>query len=393
MKNKQYNLCMYGLLAVLVVFHIPMVKSLLSSPFFLFPAIWLALILIIMGFLPRMHTPGQISFQGAALGYAFSGAVIFCAASYLTGLALGKLSATPYDNSPAGILYNLISIVPACVAGEMIRAYSLGTVFRKKKNSMIQAILITILFALLEINYRKMTTLYGVSEITIFAARDVIPVFLKNMLLSVFVYFGGAKSGIIFSLGITLFKRIFPFLPDLPWLAESALGIVCPILYASFLTERYHLFLGERPGKEEGSTFFYGCGLAAAVLFSWFVVGVFPVYPSIVLTGSMEPQIMPGDAILIRKMMEEKEVYQLKTGDVINFKRDNITITHRIAEVIKDESGNVTFRTKGDNNDSPDNEIVSPNDINGTLINVVPKIGIPVLILKSGEPVPEGVEN
>ena len=91
--------------------------------------------------------------------------------------------------------------------------------------------------------------------------------------------------------------------------------------------------------------------------------------------------------------MEEKEVYQLKTGDVINFKRDNITITHRIAEVIKDESGNVTFRTKGDNNDSPDNEIVSPNDINGTLIKVVPKIGIPVLILKSGEPVPEGVEN
>ena len=183
MKNEQYNLCMYGLLAVLVVFHIPLVKSLLSSPFFLFPAIWLALIFIIMGFLPRMHTPGQISFQGAALGYAFSGAVIFCAASYLTGLALGKLSATPYDNSPAGILYNLISIVPACVAGEMIRAYSLGTVFRKKKNSMIQAILITILFALLEINYRKMTTVYGVSEITIFVARDVVPVFLKNMLL------------------------------------------------------------------------------------------------------------------------------------------------------------------------------------------------------------------
>ncbi len=35
--------------------------------------------------------------------------------------------------------------------------------------------------------------------------------------------------------------------------------------------------------------------------------------------------------------------------------------------------------------------IVNPNDINGTVSAVIPKIGLPVMLLKSSEPIPEGV--
>ena len=135
----------------------------------------------------------------------------------------------------------------------------------------------------------------------------------------------------------------------------------------------------------------YLISLLVATAFAWFCVGVFPVYPSVILTGSMEPLIMPGDVVLVHKILNEDEIYELSEGDIINFKRGNIIITHRIKEVFKDEAGNVSFETKGDNNNAVDEEKVQPNDVKGTVIKVVPKIGLPTLILKGQDKIPEGV--
>ena len=91
------------------------------------------------------------------------------------------------------------------------------------------------------------------------------------------------------------------------------------------------------------------------------------------------------------KIVKEEEIYTLSEGDIINFKRDNITITHRIKEVFKDEAGNVSFETKGDNNKSEDSQEVDPNDIRGIVHHWIPKIGLPMLMLKAKNDVPEGV--
>ncbi len=60
---------------------------------------------------------------------------------------------------------------------------------------------------------------------------------------------------------------------------------------------------------------------------------------------------------------------------------------------VTDENGNITFRTKGDNNSVEDTRLVEPNEVMGRYIGVIPKIGLPVLWIKSGEAVPDGVEN
>lgn len=105
----------------------------------------------------------------------------------------------------------------------------------------------------------------------------------------------------------------------------------------------------------------------------------------------MEPVIYPGDVILIKKLTKEEEVYKLKEGDIITFKIEDITITHRIKEIKSDEAGNLSFVTKGDNNDTEDSWIVLPNDLRGTVRNVVPKVGLPVLLIHSVNNIPEGV--
>lgn len=355
------------------------------------PFCWGALIAWVMFLIPRVYAPGLLQVRDMIMGYAGSGAVIYLALSFLLAAFLKELAATPYDLSPAGIVHNLISILPGVAAKELIREYGLGTAWRNRKFRHVFVAGITIFMSVIEINYGKAASISDAKAWFIFYAKDVIPLFSRNILLTILVLYGGARSAILYSGIIQVFQRIFPYLPNLSWLADSAIGIAFPVLYSVFIHERYGSMAGSKPADPKEGLAGYLATLFFSVGFCWFCVGVFSVYPSVVLTGSMEPGIRPGDAVLIRKVRSEKEMYQLKTGDVITFTRSGITITHRILETLYDEAGNVSFRTKGDNNKSPDNETVLPKDIKGIVIGNIPKAGIPVLFIKSGEKIPEGV--
>ena len=121
-----------------------------------------------------------------------------------------------------------------------------------------------------------------------------------------------------------------------------------------------------------------------SIVIVWFAVGVFPVYPSVIATGSMEPMIKPGDVILVDKATDINDIYSLKVGDVIQFTRDNILISHRIIE-IKEEENVKMFYTKGDNNSAVDFEPVHPEQVKGKIIKVIPKVGWPTLLIKTNK--------
>ncbi len=387
MKWDKYNKCAVMLLFILFFLHFSPIKG----RWFVLPSIWVSVIALLWLVIPRMHISGTVRFGHSVQGYAFFGAILFLSVWFLLGVFLGNLSATPYDISILGIVHNVIAVVPAILAREWIRAYAIGVVLKRRNLVFFKGLVITLLFAVIEINFGRIAAVNDASAAFIYIVRDVIPVILKNMFLTMLVYYGGAKPAALYSLVLILFQRTFPFLPSHLWLVDSAIGIAFPILFSNFLFEKMQSLKGEKAAAKQGSTLGYSIALFAAVLFSWFTVGVFPVYPSVVLTGSMEPKVFPGDAILIQKIKEEKEIYALQEGDVINFQRGEITITHRIIEVQKDEAGNVSFRTKGDNNNSADVEIVKPDDIKGTMMKVIPKVGKPILVLKSAKVVPEGV--
>lgn len=94
--------------------------------------------------------------------------------------------------------------------------------------------------------------------------------------------------------------------------------------------------------------------------------------PFIVLSGSMETQIMTGDVAVVKKI----DANELKENDIIAFKDDdNIVITHRIIEIIKDENGNTKYKTKGDNNNDEDDGFVRPEQIEGIYKFRIGKLG------------------
>lgn len=82
--------------------------------------------------------------------------------------------------------------------------------------------------------------------------------------------------------------------------------------------------------------------------------------PFIVLSGSMEPSIMTGDMVFVK----ETDPDSLKVGDVIAYKSGSAVVTHRIVEV-KSENGETRYVTQGDANNSADQSLVKPADVEG----------------------------
>ncbi len=87
----------------------------------------------------------------------------------------------------------------------------------------------------------------------------------------------------------------------------------------------------------------------------------------VVLSGSMEPAMSPGDVIII----DGADASAIEQGDVITFRRGGETrpTTHRVVEVA-DGEGAPAFRTQGDANENPDQQLVSPGDIEGKVMSI-----------------------
>ena len=89
--------------------------------------------------------------------------------------------------------------------------------------------------------------------------------------------------------------------------------------------------------------------------------GVFGVKPAIVLSGSMEPEILTGDMIFLHKTDPDL----LQTGDVICYLDSGQAITHRIVAVREGEDGQVRYITQGDGNNTADRKAVRADQVQG----------------------------
>lgn len=102
--------------------------------------------------------------------------------------------------------------------------------------------------------------------------------------------------------------------------------------------------------------------------------------PFIVLSGSMETQIMTGDIAVVKEI----DTNNLKENDIIAFKdNEDIVITHRIVEIIREDDGKVKYKTKGDNNNIEDDGYVYPEQVEGIYKFRVGKLGNLALFIQT----------
>ena len=103
-----------------------------------------------------------------------------------------------------------------------------------------------------------------------------------------------------------------------------------------------------------------------------------------ILTQSMYPTIKAGDIVITYK----NDNNRYNQGDVITFNSEmngGIVVTHRVTEVYK-LNNEYSYKTKGDNNNTPDRETIPGDSVYGRVVMKIPKAGYiqQFLITKTG---------
>ncbi len=104
--------------------------------------------------------------------------------------------------------------------------------------------------------------------------------------------------------------------------------------------------------------------------------------PLIVLTDSMQPVIAGGDLIICHTA----EAEDILVNDVIAFfdpaGNGTSIVTHRVLEVIE-KDGEISFRTKGDNNNAEDKLLVPADKLVAVYKNRIPGAGNIAMFMQS----------
>jgi signal peptidase len=98
----------------------------------------------------------------------------------------------------------------------------------------------------------------------------------------------------------------------------------------------------------------------------------------VVLSGSMQPTMEPGDVIIV----DAVEAEAVEPGQIVTFRESaNSVTTHRVVEKVQADGG-MALRTKGDDNEEPDQDLVRGQDLVGRVMSVG---GTPIVIPYVGQ--------
>ncbi len=104
----------------------------------------------------------------------------------------------------------------------------------------------------------------------------------------------------------------------------------------------------------------------------------------VVLSGSMEPAIHVGDIAVV----QPAKAVELKVGDVVTYRtpqQPDVVVTHRLIAASTDDQGRLSFQTKGDANNVPDQVAVDQGAVLGKVAYAIPKAGYLVNFSRSSE--------
>lgn len=355
--------------------------------YFLQPLLWGA----VAGYvwlLPGVRAAGRLRLRRFLCWLA-----LICAAFQILLLLAGGMidgfGRSPYSFAPIGILSNILFVGAGLAGAELSRAYLINSFAGRR--AVLTIGLVSLFFTVLHLPLNKVLGLRTGLEFTKFTGSVFFPTLSENVLASYLAYLGGPAPALLYLGALKTFHWFCPVLPDLSWVTKTLIGSFVPV-FSLILVQRLYL-TESREMKRSGAARENPTGWivtsTASVLLIWFSVGVFPLYPSVILSGSMEPGIKKGDIVLVKKMAGD----EVKTGDIIQFKQGKIKITHRVVE-IREGQGARVYRTKGDANSGPDPEPVHPQQVEGRVVQVVPKLGWVTLVIKTmtGGVSPQGVE-
>lgn len=281
----------------------------------------------------------------------------------------------PYNTSFIGLIKNIwILGIPIC-AKEFIRYKLINNVYKKDEVKI--AVIIAIVYILIDIEYGKFIGhTYSTLSIIKYVSQVIIPNIAKNIFFSYTAIHSDAMPAMIYQFITNLYYWISPILPNSPWAMTAILDTVIPTILFLYIRYEKNILTPKKDRQEIINT---NPGsiiplIIIIILAIWFALGLFPIKPISIATGSMEDELFTGDIAIIKKC----KANDVNVGDIIEYKMDGYTVVHRIVEK-KQKNGDFFFVTKGDKNNAPDKDEVKENQLIGKVIFKIKYLGYPAL--------------
>ncbi len=294
----------------------------------------------------------------------------------------------PYNTSFKGLIINIWITGVAICAKEYVRYKLINNVYEKDKTKI--AILISAVYVLIDIELLKFV---GKPIIALTIIRYISQVLIPNIARNVMCSYSSINSnwipGVMYQFITNLYYWISPILPNCPWVMTAIIDTVIPIILFVYIRYEKNKLNPQRNRQNILNTDPRSIipFIIVIVLTIWFAIGIFPIKPVAIATGSMEKEIYAGDVVIIQKCTPK----DVNVGDIIEYQMEGYTVIHRILEK-KQKNGEFYFITKGDNNNAPDKE-VREEQLIGKVIFKIKYIGYPAIWLNLMKVEEEKVRN
>lgn len=307
--------------------------------------------------------------------------IIYLMVYFVLGLLFGY-KRSPYAHTFSAILTNIWVFIPVIFFQEYIRAVLVR--FTKRNETLL--VIIFLLFSLIELNYGSMGASFATRESAFkYISSTLLPTLTKNALFTYFALVCDYWPSIIFRTAVMAMNILLPIFPDLDWFVTGLLELSTYVImfisvnYMNDLSKRVTVRTSRRAQRTSNPKVTIPL-LVVLLIFVCFVAGFFTYRPIAIVSDSMVPKFARGDAVVVKKL-SNKEKKSLKKNDIIQYSLDGRTIVHRIHKKIKDDNGNITYQTKGDNNNAPDDKLVTLKQVKGKVTFVVPYAGWPSVLI------------
>lgn len=342
------------------------------------PGFWLV-VAAVVHFTPSVAPIGKLGLRRELLTFGLMAGGFHVFMLVMGGVFSG-FGNSPYSHQPEHVVRNLLVAGAVLLGAEMARARILCCMAKRWPTLVIG--LTAVLFTVLQLVPTQFDRLLEFRPAITFLGETGVPLLAVNALASVLAYLGGAKPAIAYRSVLLAFEWLSPVLPDMTWGITALIGVIVPALAVAAVQMLAvgRLRTARRVRAEPSETPMSGliAGAVFVLALFWFSLGLLPVYPSTVISGSMAPLLDRGDVVIAIKV----DADDIEVGDVIDFRTGEMRVIHRVIEVVPGDTM-TRFATKGDANTLEDRELVLGPNVKGKMVAVVPDIGRAVLFLRS----------
>lgn len=294
---------------------------------------------------------------------------------FISGIVIGY-NKNPYSRNIISMLLNIVYVIGLVLTKQYVR----DKITNAKKQKSIY-IIITLLFAVTELSIKDALSA-SVSEQSLFEyiSGNVIPQIIISAVCTYLVINSGFEVVYAYLLPIEIAKIILPIIPEYDWFVIAGLRIVLAIivLYFNNYEDAVNARKLNRKQIRRENPIRKIPIFVIFVFFIIFIAGVLPYKPVAVISNSMIPSFKRGSIVITKKVDENYK--ELKIGDILEYGSSRGTIIHRITKTELQTNGDYVFTTKGDNNNSEDDQLVYQNQVKGVVKITFPYLGYPAVL-------------